>query len=68
MVRTSPRSARGRAGITQVEVADRLGTYGSFISKCESGERWIDVVELATFCRIYGTDLVGLLRSIGLCF
>jgi hypothetical protein len=34
-----------------------LKTYASFVSKCESGERCIDVVELAAFLEIYEVDL-----------
>ncbi|HEV3261399.1 MAG TPA: helix-turn-helix transcriptional regulator [Gemmataceae bacterium] len=60
------RQAREKAGLTQGEVAERLGTYASFISKCESGERRIDVVELAALCRVYGADLFKLLRAVGL--
>jgi transcriptional regulator with XRE-family HTH domain len=60
------RLARTKAGLTQDEVGSRLGTYASYISKCESGERRIDVVELATFCKIYQVDLVRFLRSAGL--
>jgi transcriptional regulator with XRE-family HTH domain len=51
------RSAREAAGLTQVEVADRLGRPQSFVSKCESGERRVDVVELEEFARIYGKRL-----------
>ncbi|GAB4287626.1 MAG: hypothetical protein Fur0025_21220 [Oscillatoriaceae cyanobacterium] len=40
------RSARKGAGLTQEQVADRLGQTQSFVSKCERGERRIDVVEL----------------------
>jgi hypothetical protein len=47
-------------------VAAKLGTYASFLSKCESGERRLDVVELAELCRLYGTDLVDRLRAAGL--
>jgi transcriptional regulator with XRE-family HTH domain len=60
------RQARERAGLTQAEVAAKLGTYASFISKCEAGERRVDVVELAELCRLYRTDLVELLRAAGL--
>jgi transcriptional regulator with XRE-family HTH domain len=59
------RAAREKAGLTQEEVAGRLDTYASFISKCESGERRLDVVELATLCRLYGIDLLDFLRSAG---
>jgi transcriptional regulator with XRE-family HTH domain len=60
------RAAREKAGLTQDQVADRLDTYASFVSKCESGERRLDVVELATLCRLYGIDLLEFLRSAGL--
>jgi transcriptional regulator with XRE-family HTH domain len=60
------RQARREAGLTQLEVAERLGVYASYVSKCESGERRIDVVELAAFCRVYGVGLTPLLASAGL--
>ncbi len=47
------RSAREGSGLTQVEVARRLGVPQSYVSKCESGERRVDVVELAEFARLY---------------
>ena len=48
------RKAREAAGLTQAEVAGELGEYQSFVSKCESGERRVDVVELERFAKIYG--------------
>ena len=47
------RQARVDAGLTQEEVARRLGKPQSFVSKCESGERRVDVVELARFAVVY---------------
>ena len=60
------RRARKRAGLTQLEVAARLDTYVSYVSKCESGERRMDVVESAQFCKLYGVSLVEVLRSAGI--
>lgn len=40
------RQLRKQAGLTQEELARRLSSTQSFISKCESGERRIDIVEL----------------------
>lgn len=51
------RQARQRAGLTQAELAKQVRETQSFISKCERGERRIDVVELRTFCRAFGIDL-----------
>jgi len=58
--------ARIRAGLTQGDVAKKLKAYKSFISKCESGERKIDVIELAEFCHIYGLTLTEFLKIVGL--
>jgi len=49
--------AREQAGLTQVEVAARLGKARTFISKCELGERRVDFIELQQLARIYGKDL-----------
>ena len=47
------KSARMEAGLTQEEVAKLLGKPQSFISKSESGEWRVDVVELRHFAEIY---------------
>jgi transcriptional regulator with XRE-family HTH domain len=51
------RAARLAAGLTQAEVARRLGKHQSLVSKSESGERRVDAVEFADFARIYGRRL-----------
>ena len=60
------RQTRKRAGLTQTDVARKFGAHASFVSKCESGERRLDVVELAEFCRLYGVRLAALLKDAGL--
>jgi transcriptional regulator with XRE-family HTH domain len=61
------RKARERAGLTQEDVVRKLHVYASFVSKCESGERRLDVVELAALCKLYGIDLIEFLREAGFC-
>lgn len=51
------RDVRERKGITQVDLAQRLGNTQNFISAIERGSRRIDAVELRDFCRQMETDL-----------
>ena len=45
--------AREQAGLTQVEVGSALGIPQSRVSRMESGERRVDVIELSEFARLY---------------
>jgi len=58
------RGVRIEAGLTQTELASRLGTDQTFISKYESGERRLDVLELREVCRAIGTDFVTFIRKL----
>lgn len=40
------RAAREAAPLTQVELAARLGKRQAYVSRCELGERRMDVIEL----------------------
>lgn len=51
------RSARESAGLSQISAAKLLKKPQSYVSKCESGERRVDVVELRSYCKIYGITL-----------
>jgi ribosome-binding protein aMBF1 (putative translation factor) len=51
------REAREQADLTQAEVASALQRKQSFVSKCESGERRVDFVELKEFARLYKVPL-----------
>jgi transcriptional regulator with XRE-family HTH domain len=48
------REARLAAGLTQTQVAARLGKPQSYVSKIELGERRIDPVELRQLAKLYG--------------
>ena len=58
------RRARSEARLTQLEVAQQLGVYNSFVSKCESGERRVDIAELVEFAKIYGKPLSFFYKSV----
>lgn len=53
------REARERAGMTQVELAGILGQSQSFVSKVESGDRRLDLVQLHIILNALEADLVG---------
>ena len=48
------KEARKQSGLTQSEVAEKLGLPQSYVSKIESGERRVDAVELERLAKIYG--------------
>ncbi len=49
--------ARRETGLTQREVSARIGRAHSFLSKCETGERRVDVVELLQLAKLYKKPL-----------
>lgn len=57
------REARQAAGLTQVEVAQRLGAPQQFVSQVELGERRIDPLELKELAALYGKPLDFFLDS-----
>ena len=45
--------AREKAGMTQREVSSVLGRSHSYLSKCETGERSVDVIDLLQLAQLY---------------
>jgi transcriptional regulator with XRE-family HTH domain len=58
------REARIEMGLTQGELAERLGQSQSFVSKCERGERRIDVIELRYFCKSIGVSFEDFVQQL----
>jgi transcriptional regulator with XRE-family HTH domain len=48
------KGARKKAGLTQRQLAELLGKTQSFVSKCERGERRLDIVEVRAICVALG--------------
>lgn len=57
------RELREANGLTQEIVAERLDETQSYVSKCERGERRIDLVQLREFCRAIGVSLPEFVRE-----
>lgn len=58
------RQIRTDAGFTQAELAERLGVPQSFVSKYESGERRLDILELKEVCQALGSSLLDFVRRL----
>ncbi len=55
---------RRKAGLTQIQVAERLGKPQSYVAKYEGGERRVDVVEFLEIARALDADPIRLLRPL----
>jgi ribosome-binding protein aMBF1 (putative translation factor) len=51
------RQIRLAAGLRQADLAQRLGLPQSFVSKYESGERRLDLLEIRQICEAVGISL-----------
>jgi transcriptional regulator with XRE-family HTH domain len=55
---------RQTAGLTQAELAQRLRRPQSFVSKYETGERRLDVIELIEIADALAFDIGGLIMEL----
>lgn len=58
------REVRRKAGLRQSDLAKRLGQPQSFVSKYESGERRLDVLELRQICKAVDISLADFVRRL----
>ena len=54
---------RRHAGITHKTLAERLGVDRSPVTRIETGERRVDLVELQQICEVLGIPLVEFVRK-----
>lgn len=57
-------AARKKTGLTQQQLAEKIGENQNFISKYENGERRLDVLEVAAISRPIGFNLANAVREI----
>ena len=57
------RQIRLDAGLTQVQVASRLGETQSYVSKYESGEQRLDLTEIESVCKAVGVPLLKFVKA-----
>lgn len=55
---------RKELGLTQQAVADRVGMHQQNVSRFETGERRLDVVELVDVATALGLDAADLVREV----
>lgn len=58
------RRIRQDKGVRQVELAEKLDVPQSFVSKYESGDRRLDILELRRVCRAVGISLEEFVRKL----
>jgi transcriptional regulator with XRE-family HTH domain len=55
---------REAAGLTQTQLAEKLGEYQSFVARLESGQRRIDVIEFLELASKLGFDPAKAIRLV----
>ena len=63
LFRQALRDLRLASGLTQAEVADKLGKPQSYVSKLESGDRSLDYIETREFCVACGVNFERFVRQ-----
>lgn len=58
------REARAQTDMTQVQLAQALGQLQTYVSKCELGDRRLDVIELRAWVMALGGDPVAFVASL----
>ena len=56
--------ARKASGLSQTELAERLGRVQTFVSKYERGERRLDIIEFIDVATALNLDDVKVLRKL----
>jgi len=63
LLRLLLKELRTQKGLTQAQLSGALGLPQSFVSKYETGERRLDVIEARVVCEALGTTLSSTVRK-----
>jgi len=63
-LRSILKELRREAGLTQMEVARRLGRPQSLVAKIEAGDRKLDICQLIDYVQLLGADPVKVMRRL----
>ena len=58
------RAKREEKGVTQMQLAEKLGVNQTFVSKVETCERRLDILELMNICEALGISFIDFVREI----
>ena len=58
------RELRQEAGLRQVDLSDRLGVPQSFVSKYESGERNLNIIDLRHICKALNIPFIVFIQKL----
>lgn len=64
LLRSELKNARLQAKLLQIDLAERLKKPQSYVSKVESGERKIDLIELAQYCSALDIDTLKFIKNL----
>lgn len=55
---------RENLGLTQVNLAKRLGKPQSYVSKYEMGEKTLNLVEISVICDVFGITVTDFVKKL----
>ena len=64
MVINKLRTIREERGIKQDELASKLGVNQTIVSKIETCERRLDIIELRSICKVLDISLIDFIKEI----
>ncbi|HEY9402698.1 MAG TPA: helix-turn-helix transcriptional regulator [Pyrinomonadaceae bacterium] len=64
LMRTLLVEAREGAGLSQQDVAARMGKHQTFVSKVEQGQRRLDLIEFLQMAEVLGIDAHSFIRKL----